>query len=152
MIQFIHRHLSFATPYSFGVDQLQGSATICFVTSCGQWQPVATTERIPSRQIEESISILNFFPPNRGVDFYFDFLPAKTRSRFSFILHTHTMVAGCTVTPATGGRAREGPNTDTIDTIDPTYLATELEGRSASSSKWRVKFLLTYLVNCVGIW
>ena len=31
-----------------------------------------------SRQIEESISILNFFPPNRGVDFYFEFLPAKS--------------------------------------------------------------------------
>ena len=25
---------------------------------------------LSSRQIEESISILNFFPPNRGVDFY----------------------------------------------------------------------------------
>jgi hypothetical protein len=25
----------------------------------------------------ESISILNFFPPNRGVDFYFEFLPAN---------------------------------------------------------------------------
>jgi hypothetical protein len=29
-----------------------------------------------------SISILNFFPPNRGVDFYFEFLPTKSRSRF----------------------------------------------------------------------
>ena len=27
-------------------------------------------------------TILNFFPPNRGVDFYFEFLPAKSRSRF----------------------------------------------------------------------
>jgi hypothetical protein len=35
-----------------------------------------------SRQIEESISILNFIPPNRGVDFYFEFLPAKSKSRF----------------------------------------------------------------------
>ena len=26
------------------------------------------------------ISILNFFPPNRGVDFYFEFLPAKLTS------------------------------------------------------------------------
>ena len=34
-----------------------------------------------SRQIEESISILNFFPPYRGVDFYFEFLPAKSRAR-----------------------------------------------------------------------
>jgi hypothetical protein len=87
MIQFIHRHLSFATPYSFGVDQLQGSATICFVTSCGQWQPVATTERIPSRQIEESISILNFFPPNRGVDFYFELLRNFRRLPSSRIFH-----------------------------------------------------------------
>ena len=35
--------------------------------------------------IEESISILNFFfPPNRGVDFYFEFLRAKSRGRFYF--------------------------------------------------------------------
>ena len=37
-----------------------------------------------SRQIEESISILNFFPQNRGHDFCFEFLPAKSRSRFLF--------------------------------------------------------------------
>ena len=41
---------------------------------------------ISSRHIEESISILNFFPPNRGVDFYFEFLPAKSRSRFLFTI------------------------------------------------------------------
>jgi hypothetical protein len=40
-----------------------------------------STLQISSRQIEESISILNFFPPNRGVDFYFEFLPAKSRRR-----------------------------------------------------------------------
>jgi hypothetical protein len=31
-------------------------------------------------QIEESISILNFFPPNPGVDFYFEFLPGKYKN------------------------------------------------------------------------
>ena len=41
---------------------------------------------IPSRQIEESISILNFFPPNRGVDFYFEFLPANRGVDFYFEL------------------------------------------------------------------
>ena len=35
-----------------------------------------------SRQIDESISISNFFPPNRGFDFYCRFLPAGSRSRF----------------------------------------------------------------------
>jgi hypothetical protein len=29
-------------------------------------------------QVEESISILNFFPPNRGVDFYFEFVCPST--------------------------------------------------------------------------
>ena len=38
---------------------------------------VALRALTSSRQIEESISILNFFPTNRGVDFYFEFLPAK---------------------------------------------------------------------------
>ena len=33
---------------------------------------------ISSCQIEETISSLNFFPPYRGVDFYFEFLPAKS--------------------------------------------------------------------------
>jgi hypothetical protein len=28
--------------------------------------------------------LLAFFPPNRGADFYFEFLPAKTSSRFLF--------------------------------------------------------------------
>jgi hypothetical protein len=32
---------------------------------------------------DESISILNFFPPNRGVDFYFEFLPAKIEETIS---------------------------------------------------------------------
>jgi hypothetical protein len=32
---------------------------------------------VSSRQIEKSISILDFFPPNRGVDFYFEFLPIE---------------------------------------------------------------------------
>jgi hypothetical protein len=36
-----------------------------------------------SRQIEGSISILNFFPPNRGFDFYFEFLPAKIEGSIS---------------------------------------------------------------------
>jgi hypothetical protein len=35
-----------------------------------------------SRQIDESISNSNFFPPNRGFDFYCCFLPAESRSRF----------------------------------------------------------------------
>ena len=35
-----------------------------------------------SRQIDESISISNFFPPNRGFDFYCRFLPAGSRIRF----------------------------------------------------------------------
>ncbi len=66
------------------------------------WSPVVICSTISSRQIEESISILNFFPPkfartrvesisilnffppNRGVDFYFELLPAKSRSRFLF--------------------------------------------------------------------
>ena len=44
-------------------------------------------EFLPAK-IEESISILNFFPPNRGVDFYFDFLPAKSRSRLQLSINT----------------------------------------------------------------
>jgi hypothetical protein len=46
-----------------------------------QWhQPVTTNfECLPVIRVEESISILNFFPPNRGVDFlFFEFLPAKS--------------------------------------------------------------------------
>jgi hypothetical protein len=35
------------------------------------------------RGIEESVSILNFFPPNRGVDFFFEFLPAKIEESIS---------------------------------------------------------------------
>jgi hypothetical protein len=41
--------------------------------------------RCSSRQIEESISILNFFPPNRGVDIYFEFLPAKIEESISIL-------------------------------------------------------------------
>jgi hypothetical protein len=55
-------------------------------------------EFLPAKSIEESISILHFFPPNRGVDFilnfffppnrgvdfYFEFLRAKSRGRFYF--------------------------------------------------------------------
>ena len=37
-----------------------------------------------SRQIDESISIVNLSPPNRGVDFYFEFLPAKSGVDFYF--------------------------------------------------------------------
>jgi hypothetical protein len=32
-----------------------------------------------------SISILIFFPPNRGVDFYLKFLPAKSRGSISIL-------------------------------------------------------------------
>jgi hypothetical protein len=32
----------------------------------------AISHHVSSRQIEGSISILNFFPPNRGFDFYFE--------------------------------------------------------------------------------
>jgi hypothetical protein len=39
----------------------------------------AAYQIMTSRQIEESISILNFFPPNPGVDFYFEFLPANPK-------------------------------------------------------------------------
>ena len=37
------------------------------------------TRRVCAVQSRLSISLLNifFFPPNRGVDFYFEFLPAK---------------------------------------------------------------------------
>ena len=45
---------------------------LCRVVVCMMYD-----ELVSSRQIEESISILNFFPPNRGVDFYFEFLPQQ---------------------------------------------------------------------------
>jgi hypothetical protein len=34
---------------------------------------------------DRGVDFLNFFPPNRGVDFYFEYLPAKSRSRFLFV-------------------------------------------------------------------
>jgi hypothetical protein len=47
--------------------------------------PFRNTKNIPaisqhkySRQIEESISIADIFPPIRGVDFYCRYLPAKS--------------------------------------------------------------------------
>jgi hypothetical protein len=49
--------------------------------------------RYSSRQIEESISILNFFPPFLGVDFYFEFLPAKFRSRFLLPISSPSPIA-----------------------------------------------------------
>jgi len=36
------------------------------------------------------IYLLAIFPPNRGVDFYFEFLPAKTGSRLGKYLLFHT--------------------------------------------------------------
>jgi hypothetical protein len=41
-------------------------------------------EFLPAKT-EESISILNFFPPNRGVDFYFEFLPAEIEESISIL-------------------------------------------------------------------
>jgi hypothetical protein len=38
---------------------------------------------------------LNFFPPNRGVDFYFEFLPAKMTS-----LEITTEFVDCSVRPS----------------------------------------------------
>ena len=34
-------------------------------------------ELLPAKS-KSALSIYNFFPPNRGVDFYFEFLPAKS--------------------------------------------------------------------------
>ena len=40
--------------------------------------PAISQHNLPAKS-RSSISILNFFPPNRGIDFYFEFLPAKSR-------------------------------------------------------------------------
>jgi hypothetical protein len=49
----------------------------------GAWKKYAPSSR---QKIEESISILNFFPPkNRGDDFYFEFFPAKIEETISIL-------------------------------------------------------------------
>ena len=40
------------------------------------------TQEVRSVRGKESISIADFFQPNRGVDFYFEFLPVKLTRRF----------------------------------------------------------------------
>jgi hypothetical protein len=40
---------------------------------------------------------LSFFPPNRGVDFYFEFLPAKSWSRFLFLISSRQIVVSISI-------------------------------------------------------
>ena len=81
----------------------------------------------PSRQIEGSISTLNFFPPNRGFDFYFEFLPAKLRSDsyhtyLTYVFppithhHAHITTRKKQATPLTTSHFTTATDTDGTDT------------------------------------